>query len=388
MTLLMSGRREEAVPVLRRVLRDADGAVWRGRGILVCNVGLELWDLDSIRSILTEQVAQLRATGALTYLPHALAPLAGALVLSGDFGTAEVLLAEGDELAEAIGLSPLRYPGLILAALRGDAARTTALVEESLRDATQRGEGLAVAHAHFATAVLLNGRADAAGALAAAERAVSPLEFSFNGLCLRELVEAAARAGLPERGFAGLAALREGTQASGTPWALGIEATCIGLLADGAAAEECFCDALAHLERAGLPLELGRTELLYGEWLRRRARRADARTQLRNAFARLGAIGADGFADRARRELLATGERARPRTPDAVDDLTPQERHIARLVATGATSKEVAAELFLSPRTIDAHLRSVFRKLGISSRRQLRGHPVIAAGEPDAVAPV
>jgi DNA-binding CsgD family transcriptional regulator len=203
------------------------------------------------------------------------------------------------------------------------------------------------------------------------------------GLALRELVEAAVHAG--ERGVAeeAFGHLRERTQAAGTDWGLGVEASSAALLAEGADADELYRAALDHLERGDCGSELGRAELLYGEWLRREGRRLDAREQLRAAHERLSAMGAEGFAERALGELRATGERARRRSPETVDELTPQELHIARLVGAGATSKEVAAELFLSPRTIDAHLRNIFRKLDISSRRQLRGRaldePVTAA---------
>ncbi|WP_022929356.1 AAA family ATPase [Patulibacter americanus] len=387
LALWLTGRYAEGGLLLGRALADPDGAVWTGRPTLACLVAIELCDLDAYESILTDQVARLRATGALTFLPHALSPLAGALLHRGRFRDAETLLAESDVLADAIGIARLRYQNMHVAALRGDAERTRSLVDASLRDAEGRGEGFLCAFAHYATAVLLNGRSDPAGALVAAERAATPLDFSLEGMRVRELVEAAVRAGEPDRGRSAFAGLAERTRVLDTPWARGTESVCGALLADRAGAEALFAGALEQFERGGMPTELGRAELLYGEWLRRSARRAEARVQLRRAFDRLTAIGAAGFAERARRELLATGERARSRTPDAVDDLTPQERHIARLVATGATSKEVAAELFLSPRTIDAHLRGVFRKLDITSRRQLRGHPLLATDEP-GTAPV
>jgi DNA-binding CsgD family transcriptional regulator len=186
-------------------------------------------------------------------------------------------------------------------------------------------------------------------------------------------VEAAVHAG--ERGVAeeAFGHLRERTRAAGTDWGLGVEASSAALLAEGGDADDLHRGALDHFERGDCGLELGRGELLYGEWLRREGRRLEAREQLRAAHERLSAMGAQGFAERASRELRATGERARRRSSETVDELTPQELQIARLVESGATSKEVAAQLFLSPRTIDAHLRSIFRKLDITSRRQLRG---------------
>ena len=193
------------------------------------------------------------------------------------------------------------------------------------------------------------------------------------GWVLREVVEAAVHTGERDAAATAFAELRESTQASGTEWARGIESSCAALLAEGERADALHRAALEHLERGGCGCELGRAELLYGEWLRREGRRQEARGRLRAAHERLSAMGVGGFAERALRELRATGERARRRSPETADELTPQEVHIARLVGTGATSREVAAELFVSPRTVDAHLRNIFRKLDITSRRQLRG---------------
>jgi DNA-binding CsgD family transcriptional regulator len=385
LALLMAGERAKATPMLQRALADPGGEVWMGRPTLLCLVAVELWDLAAYERVLTEQVAQLRAAGALTMMPHALSPLAGSLLPTGRFRAAEALLAESDELAETIGIAPLRYSNMHVAALRGDVDLTTALVEVGLRDATERGEGLLVTFGHYATALLLNGRADYAGALAATRRAVAPVDFSFEGMRLREFIEAAVHAGERDGCAEALSALRERTDATDTRWGRGTGACCAALLAGGATAEEHYRHAADQFERGACFLELGRAELLFGEWLRRENRRTDAREQLQRAYERLSAMGASGFAERALQELRATGERARRRTPETADELTPQELHIARLVATGATSKEVAAELFLSPRTIDAHLRSVFRKLGITSRRQLRNLPLAETAEPTGV---
>jgi DNA-binding CsgD family transcriptional regulator len=373
LALLVHGDRRRATPLLQRAVADPGGEVWLGRPTLLTLVAIELWDLESYERILTEQVAGLRASGALTMMPHALSPLAGSLLPTGRFRAAEALLDESDTLAEAIGIAPLRYANMHVAALRGDADLTTTLVDEALRDATERGEGLLVTFAHYATALLCNGRADYAGALAAARRAVTAADLSFEGMRLRELIEAAVHAGEREGCPEALRALRERTQATDTRWGRGTEACCAAVLADGAAADERYREALDQFERGRCFLELGRAELLFGEWLRREGRRQEARARLRDAHERLTAIGAAGFADRALRELRATGEHARRRRPETADELTPQELHIARLVGTGATSKEVAAELFVSPRTVDAHLRNIFRKLDITSRRQLRG---------------
>jgi DNA-binding CsgD family transcriptional regulator len=281
------------------------------------------------------------------------------------------MLDEAEELAAATGM-PTVYPRVHLAALRGNAPEARKLFDAVIADATDRGETMLISYTRFADAMLHNGLGDYTAALAAgqAPTAWAPLAW---GLVARELVEAAVHAG--ERGVAeeAFGVLRERTQAAGTDWALGVEASCAALLAEGADADALHRTAIEHLERGDIGTELARAQLLYGEWLRREGRRLDARTQLRGAYERFSAMGAEGFAERALGELRATGERARRRSPETADELTPQELHIARLVGAGATSKEVAAELFLSPRTIDAHLRSIFRKLDITSRRQLRG---------------
>jgi DNA-binding CsgD family transcriptional regulator len=371
---LLQGERATGTPPLQEALADTDAAVWTHRPMLVALVALEMWDMDAYVRILDLNAERARAAGALTSLPNVLEALAGAAVPTGRFRTADLLHEEADEHATSACIAPPTYCGLYLAALRGQEEVATSGIDAVLQDATARGEGLLVAYSHFATAVLYNGLADYPRALAAARMAWDQLSFGFVGMLLRELVEAAVRAGRPELGAEAFVALREGTRASGTAWARGNEACCAGLLADGETAEGHYREALEHLARAGADLELARARLLYGEWLRREGRRVDAREQLRTAREVLTEIGADGFAQRAERELRATGQRVRrQRDPRTVDALTPQELHVARLAATGAASKGIAAELFLSPRTVDAHLRSIFRKLGISSRRQLWG---------------
>ncbi len=221
---------------------------------------------------------------------------------------------------------------------------------------------------------------NALGRYPAAERAAAEASaasrFTISNLALPELVEAAVRAGRPERAAAALEQLGARARASGTPWALGLAARSRALTSAGPAAEEHYREAVERLGSCRIATHLARTHLVYGEWLRREGRRQDARDQLRTAHEMLSGMGAEAFAARAARELRATGERPRTRSARPTDALTAQEQHIARLVATGATSREVGAQLFLSPRTIEAHLRNVFRKLGITSRRQLRELPL------------
>jgi DNA-binding CsgD family transcriptional regulator len=256
-----------------------------------------------------------------------------------------------------------------LAALRGDADEARAWFDEVTADAGARGEGLLVRYTAYCDAILQN----ALGQYTAARDALTRVPTLFAGLPQRELVEATARTG--ERGIAedAFGQLREYTQTAGTDWARGVEASSSALLADGADADALHRDAIDHLDRAGCRTDECQARLLYGEWLRREGQRLDARAQLRAAHEGFAVIGALAFAERALQELRATGERARRRIPDTTDELTPQVLHIARLPGDGATSKEVASELFVSPRTVDAHLRNIFRKLDITSRRQLRG---------------
>jgi DNA-binding CsgD family transcriptional regulator len=290
-----------------------------------------------------------------------------------------VLLDEAESLIAFTQAAPT-YPRVTLSAWRNEPG-TLEMVDRVIAEATERGEGQMVAFAEFARALLNNGRGDARAALASARRASDELPF-FKWIALRELVEAAVHTGELEVAADAFAALRRRTAAAGTEWARGIEECCAALLTSGDEADRLFRASVGHLERAGANPHLARTRLLYGERLRRDGERARARTELRAAYEELSAMGAETFATRAARELRATGERARKRSAETIDDLTPQELQIARMAGTGATSKEIAAELFLSPRTIDAHLRSVFRKLSITSRRELRRMQLGDPGDP------
>jgi len=189
---------------------------------------------------------------------------------------------------------------------------------------------------------------------------------------LVELIEAAARAGSPERGTAAMRRLAESTSVSGTDWALGMKARSRALLSDGETAQRLYRDAIERLGHTRMRAELARAHLLYGEWLRRENRRIDAREQLRAAYQMLTAMGMDGFAERARRELLATGETVRKRTVETLTDLTAREAQIVKLARDGHTNQEIAVQLFISPHTVEWHLGNVFTKLGITSRKDLR----------------
>jgi DNA-binding CsgD family transcriptional regulator len=226
-----------------------------------------------------------------------------------------------------------------------------------------------------AEALLYNGRGRYAEALAAAQRGSEHDDVGVVERALVELIEAGVRSGATDATAAALERLSERTQASGTDWALGIEAGSRALLTDGGDAEPLYLEAVERLERSRGVVHLARARLLYGEWLRRESRRVDAREQLRAAHEAFGEIGAEGFAERARHELEATGETVRKRTDEARGVLTPQEAHIARLAREGLSNPEIGAQLFISPRTVQYHLRKVFQKLDISSRNQLNRIP-------------
>jgi DNA-binding CsgD family transcriptional regulator len=246
------------------------------------------------------------------------------------------------------------------------------LIESSERAAIARGEGVVLTFSEHARAALHNGRGDYKAALGPAESASAQDELMLSVWSLSELVESAARSGRAELAAASLERLSERTRAAGTEWALGIEARSRALLSEGRLAEELYREAIDRLGRCRVALELARARLVYGEWLRRKNRRIDARVQLRTAHEMYNSMGAEAFTARAARELLATGEKARKRTDETRNQLTAQETQIAGLAAEGHTNPEIGAQLFLSPRTVEWHLRKVYTKLGISSRKELR----------------
>ena len=367
-----------AVRPLRRALqavRERDGAatdelrwLW-----LACRIASELWDDEAWDELATRQVAIARETGALAVLPLALTYRAGTRVHAGDFAGAEDLIEEADAITRSIGTAPpLMYSTIVLTAWRGREAETMRLIEVGLRDATPRGEGRALSWADYAIALLRNGLGDYHAAYTAADAACAHDDLALVAWGMVELVEAAARSERPDAAATTLERLVERTQASGTDWALGIEARSRALLSDGPAADALYQDAIDRLGRSRIAVHLARAHLVYGEWLRRQQRRVDAREQLRAAHDMFLRFGAQGFAERASRELQATGETVRKRTTEARDGLTAQEAQVARLAAAGHTNPEIGAQLFISPRTAEYHLRKVFTKLDISSRRQLR----------------
>lgn len=337
---------------------------------LACAGALHLWDDRAGEALASRYVTLARAEGALADLPSALDALSCMRWLAGDLAAAEALATEAQAVAEATGLRAASYAALGLAALRGHEDPALALFSSSGQDAARRGEGLGVAAARWAAALLHNGLGKYAQALSAAQDAIEHAGLpAVAGWAMAELVEAAARSGQPGRAEGVMRTLSRIAMAAGTDWALGVQARSQALLGDR---EDLYQAAIDHLGRSRARVDLARAHLVYGEWLRRQNRRVDARDQLHRAAEMLGPMGAAGFAERARRELLATGETARRRVAGTERDLTAQEMQIAVHARDGRTNREIGAELFLSDRTVEWHLRNVCVKLGISSRRQLR----------------
>jgi DNA-binding CsgD family transcriptional regulator len=343
---------------------------------LASRAALMIYDDELVLTLAERNVRLAREAGALAALPIALSFLSNMSLLAGQQARATDLIAEEAVITQVTGGAPLHFGRLALAAWNGHEAETADLHALALRGATARGNGAEIATAQLALAVLHNGLGNYTVALAAAEQACEFLEPPYVNLALPELVEAAIRADEPERAAVALHHLSSRADAAGTAWALGLAACAQALTTSGTAAEQRYREAIEQLHVCRMVAHLGRAHLLYGEWLRREGRRQDAREQLRSAHELFLDMGAEAFAARAARELRATGEHPRKRTAQPIDALTAQELHIAKLVATGATSREVGAQLYLSPRTIEAHLRSIFRKLEITSRRQLRDVPL------------
>jgi DNA-binding CsgD family transcriptional regulator len=343
---------------------------------LASSTALAVYDDESL-FVLTDRTVRLaREAGALATLYSVLLLQVATLQLSGKLAQAAELADEQVTITQVLGALPLRHAKVLLAAWRGDETESAALSAAILPEEGGRGHASEVTQAQIAQAVLQNSLGNYPAALDAAERVVESDELWYVGYTLPELVEAASRADRLERAAAALEQLSARATASGTEWGLGVAARCRALTSAGPEAEEHYREAIERLGRCRIAVDLARAHLVYGEWLRREGRRQDAREQLRTAHRLLADMGAEAFAARAARELRAAGESPRRRAAHRTDELTLQELHVARLVATGATSREVATELFLSPRTIEAHLRSIFRKLGITSRRQLKELPL------------
>jgi DNA-binding CsgD family transcriptional regulator len=367
-----------AVPIVRRAhdafdvssLPVSEQLRWKW---LVAVSSVHLWDDARWEAISERHVEIARQTGALGELPLALSQRVYTHLFAGELTTAASLVDEIQAATETTGSHLAPYGAVGLAALRGRESEAVSLIEEGRSDVTRRGEGIGLSVLDWALAVLYNGLGRYEEALAAAGRATEyPHDLGGpKNWGIVELIEAAVRAGTPEVAADARSRLAEMAGASGTDWALGIAARSEALLADDQRAEELYVEAVDRLARTRMAVDLARAHLLYGEWLRRHRRRLDARRQLRTAHDLFSDFGMEAFGERARVELEATGEHAGKRSVGNLAQLTPQEAQISRLVAQGNTNREIAAQLFISPSTVEYHLRKVFRKLDVKSRTQI-----------------
>jgi len=364
-----------AAPTLQRAAKALlaipveDALRW---GWAAIGASTAVWDDEGMRAISARQVQLARDAGVLEQLPLHLASLALSTSWTGDLAGVASLIAEADSVASATGAAFAPFTLMRLRALQGREAEALELISETIEHASFGGQGIAATNAHWAAAVLYNGLGRYEEAASAARQATSnTFEPWVSMFALPELIEAAVRGGDIELAGDGLERLTEKTQPCGSDWALGIDARCRALLSDGATGDALYREAIERLSRTRLRPELARAHLVYGEWLRREGRRIEARAQLRAAQEMFAGIGMEAFAARARSELLATGEQVRKRSVETRDDLTAQEWQIARLARDGLSNPEIGARLFLSPRTVEWHLRNVFNKLEIRSRREL-----------------
>ncbi len=378
LAVLITEGHAAGTPMLRRALKAFRDGASTDEGFrwlpLACSMSRKVWDDESWYTLSARLIEHARRAGALTVLPAALLMSVPIRLLAGELATAVSMAEEAEAVGRATANPAGPYARMVLTAWRGREAEAPQVTATATREMVARGEGQWLTAARWVTAVFNNGLCRYDEALAAAEQASSESQDEL-GLAvpwMAELIEAAARAWQPERAADAMRHLSETTSTTNSDWALGIQARSRALLSDGDSAECLYREAIDRLGRTRVRVELARAHLVYGEWLRRQNRRVDARHQLRTAYGMLTAMGIDGFAERARRELLATGETVRKRTVETAQQLSGQEAQIARLAGEGNTNPEIGAQLFLSPRTVEYHMRKIFHKLGISSRRELR----------------
>ena len=379
LAIMLTNGRGAAAPSLRRAVnafRNGEISVEKGLqwAVLASTASVILWDFDSWETIITGQVDRARAAGAYAPLSIALHGQGIVVTWRGNLAAAATPIAEAAAVTEATGTRIAPYGAVLLAAFRGREAEATSLIEATIENAIAGGEGLAVQYARWASAILYNGLGRYEEALLAARQASDDTPELFVATwALPELIEAATRSGSAELASSALERLNEAANACDSDWGLGVVARSRALLSEGEEAERLYREAIDRLGRTRLQPELARSYLLYGEWLRREGRRVDAREQLRRAHHMLVAIGIEAFAERARRELIATGEKVRKRNVETRDQLTPQEEQIAQLARGGLSNPEIGARLYISPRTVEWHLHKVFAKLAITSRKGLEG---------------
>jgi DNA-binding NarL/FixJ family response regulator len=384
--LLLTDGRAAATPLLQQAAKAFAGERASAEevlrwGWLATVAAVIVWDYESCVAVAGRGVELARDSGALTVLAVALNIMGQAVALGGDYGRAARLISEADAVTEATGTPVLRYAAIYLSAYQGREDDVVKLVDATVPEATAGGQGNAVQFVSLATAVVANAGGRYRQALAPAMDASDDMpELVVSMWALIELVEAAARSGEMELAQSAVDRLAERNDVSANDWSRGVEARARALVSEGVAADELYREAIDRLSRTRLRPELARAHLLYGEWLRRESRRVDARAQLRAAHEQFMSIGMEAFGERARRELLATGEKVRKRTVETRDDLTAQERQIAELARDGLANPEIGMRLILSPRTVEWHLHKVFGKLGIRSRHALAN--ALARSEP------
>jgi DNA-binding CsgD family transcriptional regulator len=352
---------------------DAEGLSWLAGNRVAGIIATEAWDYATGRALAERQVTMARDSGALVQLQFALNFLANNVVLTGDIRTAMALVEEERLVSTLTGVMPVGYSSILIDAFRGDAPTAIPMIAAMIETATCDGQGRIVAFANYVSAVLYNGLGRHAEALACARRVVEWDTLGYQTLAAGELAEAAARENDADLLAEISAWVRARAAATPTPWALGIAARVHALDADASDADDLYRESIRHLSETPLRVELARSHLLYGEWLRRRGQRGDARDQMVIAYDALHEMGIAAFAERARRELsAATGRRTRRHDDAPSARLTSQETQIARLVQQGLSNREIGGRLFLSPRTVEWHLRNIFGKVGVTSRRHLR----------------
>jgi DNA-binding CsgD family transcriptional regulator len=365
-----------ALELMRSQAQDGDGQAlrWMSLGLAIVQESAlcEVWDDVAYRELATAAVRQAREAGALAVLPPALAYRAGVHVLAGEFAMAATLIEEAASITAATDYAPLRYHSLSLAAFRGIPGEAIGLIEAAAAEARASGEGRLLSVTGLLSAVLHNGLSRYSEAFAAARDCCEYDDLGFHGWGLFELTEAAIRIGDKETAARAVQRLADRAGSSGTDWGLGALANARALVADDEHADGLYSEAIERLERTAIAIHLARAHLCYGEWLRRMNRRVAAREHLGAAYEMFHRMGAEAFAERARRELVAAGRKVRKEPVSSGDELTAQEDQIARLAGEGLTNQEIGAQLFISTHTVEWHLRKVFVKLGVTSRRQLR----------------
>jgi DNA-binding CsgD family transcriptional regulator len=364
-----------AAPILRETqhafgegMPAAEQLRWMWGGTLSA---LLLWDDEAWERLADQHLQLVRQTGALGDSEIALGHRGQMHVFAGELVQAASLHEAIEEVSDLTGRPLAPYHGLGMVAMRGREAEAKAFIDKARSDVVERGEGAGLEFIYWAEAVLYNGLARYDDALEAARRAIDESDLVPMNWAMPELIEAAVRTGNTGLAVQIDRVLADRTRSSATDWASGVAARSHALLAEGPVADELYREAIQRLERTRVRVDLARAHLLYGEWLRREPRRVDARNELRTAYEMFSNFGMEAFALRARIELEATGEHARKRTVDTLADLTPQEAQIARLVVEGHTNREIGSQLFISPSTVEYHLRKVFRKLDVKSRTQL-----------------